>query len=45
MLETFSFQAPEFYRKLGYQAFGVIDGYADGHQKIFMQKELVQKEG
>src|ERR671912_142260 len=29
-LETFSFQAPEFYQKLGYNIFGVIEGF--GHR-------------
>ena len=40
MLETFSFQAPDFYRRLGYDTFGVIDGYAHDHQKVFMQKKF-----
>ena len=40
VLETFSFQAPDFYQRLGYNTFGVIDGYAHGHQKVFMQKQL-----
>jgi ribosomal protein S18 acetylase RimI-like enzyme len=28
-LDTYNFQAPEFYRKLGYEVFGTIDGYPD----------------
>jgi GNAT superfamily N-acetyltransferase len=36
----FSFQASEFYRKLGYVAFGVIDGYGDRFQKYFLSKDL-----
>lgn len=38
-LDTFSFQAPGFYRKLGYREFGRLD-YPPGHQRIFFQKQL-----
>ena len=37
---THDFQAPEFYRKYGYIACGAIDDYPQGHQKIFLQKDL-----
>lgn len=40
MLETFSFQAPEYYAKHGYETFGVIEGYGGQHAKHFMRKEL-----
>jgi len=40
VLDSYSFQAPEFYRKLGYEAFGVIDGYPSSHRKYFMKKAL-----
>jgi len=40
VLDTYSFQAPEFYRKMGYEAFGVIDGYPSSHRKYFMKKAL-----
>jgi GNAT superfamily N-acetyltransferase len=40
ILDTYSFQAPDFYRKHGYQVFAVVEGYADRHQKYFMQKVL-----
>lgn len=39
-LETFSFQAPEFYQKLGYNEFGVIDGFGNHFRKFYMQKRL-----
>src|SRR6202023_1608853 len=29
-LDTMSFQAPDFYRECGYQAFGAIEGYPGG---------------
>ena len=38
-VDTFSFQAPGFYRKLGYQVFGELD-YPPGHRRIFLQKRL-----
>jgi hypothetical protein len=38
-VDTFSFQAPGFYPKLGYQAFGELD-YPPGHKRIFLQKRL-----
>lgn len=40
-LETFSFQALEFYRKLGYAVFGELEGLAGGHRWYFLKKELV----
>ena len=39
-LETFSFQAPEFYQKLGYNIFGVIEGFGNRFRKYYMQKRL-----
>lgn len=40
-LDTFSFQAPGFYRKLGFIEFGHIADYPPGHQRHFFQKRLV----
>ena len=39
-LDTFSFQAPEFYRKLGYREFARLD-YPPDHQRIFLKKPLL----
>jgi GNAT superfamily N-acetyltransferase len=41
-VDTFSFQAPEFYAKLGYREFGRLD-YPPDHQRIFLQKQLVME--
>jgi GNAT superfamily N-acetyltransferase len=41
-LDTFSFQAPEFYRKLGYLEFARID-YPPEHQRIFLKKHLTRE--
>jgi GNAT superfamily N-acetyltransferase len=39
-LETHDFQAPEFYRGLGFEAVGLIDGYPIGHHSVTMVKRL-----
>lgn len=39
-LDTFSFQAPEFYKKHGYRVFGELNNFPTGHQRYFMTKEL-----
>jgi GNAT superfamily N-acetyltransferase len=39
-LDTFSFQAPDFYRKLGYAVFGTLD-YPPGHRRFFLKKRLL----
>ncbi|KPN89828.1 GNAT family N-acetyltransferase [Pseudomonas nunensis] len=40
-LDTFSFQAPEFYKKLGYSEFGQIVDYPPGDKRHFFQKRLI----
>ncbi|WP_174873262.1 GNAT family N-acetyltransferase [Vogesella oryzae] len=39
-LYTYSFQAPDFYRKLGFQFMGVLDDCPPGHQRIYLKKPL-----
>jgi GNAT superfamily N-acetyltransferase len=39
-LDTFSFQAPGFYQKFGYQIFGELPDFPPGHQRFYMTKEL-----
>jgi hypothetical protein len=39
-LDTFSFQAPDFYKKLGYEVFGELQDFPHGHQRYFMKKRL-----
>ena len=40
-LDTFSFQAPEFYYQLGYRTACRLDGFPDGQSKFILQKSLV----
>lgn len=39
-LETFDFQAPDFYRKLGFVEFGAIENHPSGSRRIFFQKRF-----
>jgi GNAT superfamily N-acetyltransferase len=39
-LDTFSFQAPDFYKRLGYSEFGRIDGYPENEARQFFLKRL-----
>jgi ribosomal protein S18 acetylase RimI-like enzyme len=41
-LETFSFQAPGFYQKLGYEVFATIDDYPPGHRHLFLRRALLR---
>ena len=40
VVETHDFQAPGFYRKLGFAVVGAIDGYPRGHRYLTMLKRL-----
>ena len=39
-LDTYSFQALGFYKRLGYSEFGIIDDYPPGHSRHFLRKVL-----
>jgi GNAT superfamily N-acetyltransferase len=39
-LDTFSFQAPEFYQKLGYIIFGELPDFPPGYRRFFLHKAL-----
>jgi ribosomal protein S18 acetylase RimI-like enzyme len=38
-LDTFSFQAPDFYQKLGYTIFATLD-YPPDHKRYFLRRKL-----
>ena len=40
-LDTFTFQAPEFYYGLGYEIACQLDGFPDGGSKFILRKTLV----
>ena len=39
-LDTYSFQAPCFYRKMGFEEFGSLDDTPDGQSRHFFRKRL-----
>ena len=39
-LDTFSFQAPDFYKKQGYEVFGELCDFPEGHRRYFLRKQL-----
>ena len=39
-LDTFAFQAPRFYEKLGYEKFGELKEYPNGYRRFFYTKRL-----
>ena len=39
-LDTFSFQAPDFYKRHGYQVFGELPDFPLGYQRYFLTKQL-----
>ena len=40
VVDTYSFQAPQFYQQLGYKVFGSVDDYPSSCQKLFLKKRL-----
>ena len=39
-LYSYSFQAPDFYRKQGYAIYGALDGYPPGEKRVLLRKSL-----
>lgn len=41
-LSTFTFQAPDFYDRVGFTQCGRIDDYPPGHSRLFFKKKLAR---
>lgn len=41
-VETYDFQAKDFYIKQGYEVFGILDDCPPGHKRYFLKKNLVK---
>lgn len=39
-LDSFTFQAPGFYKKHGYKVFGKLNGLPKGHSRVYLYKKL-----
>lgn len=39
-LDTFDFQAKDFYLKHGYEIFGILDGCPSDHKRYYMKKNI-----
>ena len=39
-LDTFDFQAKDFYIKQGYDIYGVLDDCPEGHKRYYMKKSI-----
>lgn len=42
VVDTLSFQAPEFYKKQGFSEFGVIQNFPEGHSHHYFEKWLTK---
>jgi len=40
-LDTFSFQAPKFYKALGFKIFGTLEGYDNDVKRYYLKKDLI----
>jgi ribosomal protein S18 acetylase RimI-like enzyme len=41
LLDSFSFQAPDFYQKYGYHVVGKVENHPKGHTQYYLEKRLV----
>ena len=43
-LDTFDFQAKDFYLRHGYEVFGVLEDCPEGHCRYYLKKKLAQRQ-
>ena len=43
-LDSFDYQAPGFYEKLGFEIFGKLEDYPPGHQRFYLRKRTRDSE-
>jgi ribosomal protein S18 acetylase RimI-like enzyme len=43
-VDSYSFQAPGFYQRLGYTVFGELADYPPGHRRVFLMKHLAARD-
>ncbi|WP_070119551.1 GNAT family N-acetyltransferase [Bacillus marinisedimentorum] len=41
LLDSFSFQAPDFYQKFGYEVTGIVEDFPKGYQRYYLEKRLI----
>lgn len=41
-LDTFDFQAKDFYLKQGYEIFGILDECPENHKRYYMKKNIIK---
>lgn len=39
-LDTWNFQAPEFYKQHGFEIFGILEGFPEGVKRYFLRKSI-----
>ncbi|MED1472015.1 GNAT family N-acetyltransferase [Bacillus salipaludis] len=40
LLDSFSFQAPDFYQKLGFKVVGIVEDHPKGYKLYYLEKKL-----
>ncbi|WP_223592747.1 GNAT family N-acetyltransferase [Neobacillus bataviensis] len=40
LLDSFSFQAPDFYQKLGFKVVGIVEDHPKGYKQYYLEKKL-----